>query len=59
MRIRASFCLGARDEQRVANDIFDLDITIGRDDQVLDFVGPREEGEKGRWWTKMENRQWF
>jgi hypothetical protein len=59
VRIRASFCLGAREERRVANDIFDLDITIGRDDQVLDFVGPREEGEKGRWWAKMENRQWF
>ena len=59
VRIRASFCLGARDERRVANDIFDLDIRVGRDDQVLEFVGPREEGEKGRWWAKMEGRQWF
>ncbi|KAJ4384206.1 hypothetical protein N0V86_001053 [Didymella sp. IMI 355093] len=59
VRIRASFCLGAREERRVANDIFDLDIRIGRDDQVLEFVGPREEGEKGRWWAKMEGRQWF
>ncbi|KAF1934134.1 uncharacterized protein M421DRAFT_50704 [Didymella exigua CBS 183.55] len=59
VRIRASFCLGAREERRVANDIFDLDIRIGRDDQVLEFVGPREEGEKGRWWAKMERRQWF
>ncbi|KAH6620314.1 hypothetical protein C7974DRAFT_230993 [Boeremia exigua] len=59
VRIRASFCLGAREERRVANDIFDLDIRVGADDQVLEFVGPREEGEKGRWWAKMEGRQWF
>ncbi|KAJ4313566.1 hypothetical protein N0V94_006890 [Neodidymelliopsis sp. IMI 364377] len=59
IRVRASFCLGAREERRVANDIFDLDIRIGRDDAVLEFVGPREEGEKGRWWAKMEGRQWF
>lgn len=59
VRIRASFCLGAREERRVANDIFDLDIRVGRDDQVLEFVGPREEGERGRWWAKMEGRQWF
>lgn len=59
VRVRASFCLGAREERRVANDIFDLDLRIGREDQVLEFVGPREEGEKGRWWAKMERRQWF
>jgi hypothetical protein len=59
VRVRASFCLGAREERRVANDIFDLDIRVGRDDQVLEFVGPREEGERGRWWAKMEGRQWF
>ncbi|KAF2997454.1 hypothetical protein E8E13_006593 [Curvularia kusanoi] len=59
VRVRASFCLGAREERRVANDIFDLDIRIGRNDQVLEFVGPREEGETGRWWAKMEGRQWF
>ncbi|KAF2625837.1 hypothetical protein BU25DRAFT_370890, partial [Macroventuria anomochaeta] len=59
VRVRASFCLGAREERRVANDIFDLDIRVGRNDQVLEFVGPREEGERGRWWAKMEGRQWF
>lgn len=59
VRVRASFCLGAREPRRVANDIFDLDIRVGADDQVLEFVGPREEGERGRWWTKMEGRQWF
>lgn len=59
VRVRACFCLGAREESRQANDIFDLDIRIGRDDAVLEFVGPREEGEKGRWWAKMEGRQWF
>ena len=59
VRVRASFCLGEREEHRHANDIFDLDMRIGRDDAVLEFVGPREEGEKGRWWTKMEQRRWF
>ena len=59
VRVRASFCLGAREERRVANDIFDLDIRIGGEDQVLEFVGPREEGETGRWWAKMGGRQWF
>lgn len=59
VRVRASFCLGARKLNRTANDIFDLEISIGRDDAVLNFVGPREEGEKGRWWAKMEERQWF
>ena len=59
VRVRASFCLGAREERRVANDIFDLDMRIGEEDQVLEFVGPREEGETGRWWAKMEGRQWF
>ena len=59
VRVRASFCLGARDEQRWANDIFDLDIRIGTGDQVLEFIGPREEGEKGRWWSKLEGRRWF
>ncbi|KAF1366088.1 hypothetical protein EJ07DRAFT_93734 [Lizonia empirigonia] len=59
VRVRASFCLGARKLNRAANDIFDLELSIGRDDAVLNFVGPREEGEKGRWWAKMEERQWF
>jgi hypothetical protein len=59
VRVRASFCLGEREEHRHANDIFDLDMRVGKDDAVLEFVGPREEGEKGRWWSKMEHRRWF
>lgn len=59
IRVRASFCLGAKEDRRAANDNFDLDIRIGADDQVLEFVGPREEGEKGRWWAKLEERRWF
>ncbi|KAF2817238.1 uncharacterized protein BDZ99DRAFT_431173 [Mytilinidion resinicola] len=54
VRVRASFCLGTS-----TGDIFDLDLRIGRGDQVLEFVGPREEGEKGRWWDKLEARRWF
>ncbi|KAI8937992.1 hypothetical protein NX059_005668 [Plenodomus lindquistii] len=59
VRVRASFCLGAKTESRNASDIFDLDLRIGSTDQVLEFVGPREEGEKGRWWVKLEQRKWF
>ncbi|KAJ4286120.1 hypothetical protein N0V90_013469 [Kalmusia sp. IMI 367209] len=59
IRVRASFCLGSRDEMRAANDIFDLDIRIGKTGQVLEFIGPREEVEKGRFWQKLEGRQWF
>ncbi|KAF2741402.1 hypothetical protein EJ04DRAFT_3376 [Polyplosphaeria fusca] len=58
VRVRASFCLGVSN----AHDIFDLDVKIGRGpagDQLLEFIGPREEGEKGRWWTKLESRRWF
>ncbi|KAF2205876.1 hypothetical protein GQ43DRAFT_406491 [Delitschia confertaspora ATCC 74209] len=54
VRVRASFCLGAE-----VTDIFDLDIGLGRDNQVLQFVGPREEGERGKWWDKLEGRRWF
>jgi hypothetical protein len=59
VRVRASFCLGTREARRSASDIFDLDLRIGRGDQVLEFVGPREEGEKGRWRMKLDNRRWF
>lgn len=59
VRVRASFCLGAKEERETANDIFDLDMRIGNMDQVLEFVGPREEGEKGRYWVKLEGRRWF
>jgi hypothetical protein len=59
VRVRASFCLGSRDERRPANDIFDLDIRIGEGEKVLEFVGPREEGEGDRWWGKLEGRRWF
>lgn len=59
VRVRASFCLGCRDDRRPASDIFDLDVRIGKHDQVLEFIGPREEGEKSRWWQKLESRRWF
>ncbi|KAJ4374230.1 hypothetical protein N0V83_002971 [Neocucurbitaria cava] len=59
VKVRASFCLGVREEGRSASDIFDLEIRIGQDDQVLEYIGPREEGERGRWWTKLEERRWF
>jgi hypothetical protein len=61
VRVRASFCLGVKERyhNQVANDIFDLDIRIGGNNQVLDLVGPREEGEKGMWWGKLEARRWF
>ena len=59
VRVRGSFCLGVRDDRRPACDIFDLDIRIGKDGQVLEFTGPREEGEKSRWWQKLESRRWF
>ena len=60
VRVRASFCLGRREEGwRSANDIFDLDIRIGMEDKVLEFVGPREESESQRWWSKLDNRRWF
>jgi hypothetical protein len=59
VRMRASFCLGVKDDRRPASDIFDLDMRIGKDDQVLEFTGPREESEKGRYWQKLESRRWF
>lgn len=59
VRVRASFCLGIREENKTANDIFDLDIRVGRNDQVLQFVGPREEAEMGRCWAKLGSRRWF
>jgi hypothetical protein len=58
VRVRGSFCLGSRDVN-AATDIFDLDIRIGEEDKVLEFVGPREEGEKSRARDKLESRRWF
>lgn len=55
VNVRASFCLGVE-----TGDIFDFDMMI--DDKGVvpgDWIGPRDEGEKGRWWAKLENRQWF
>jgi hypothetical protein len=59
VRMRASFCLGVKDDRRPASDIFDLDIRIGKNDQVLEFTGPREEMENSRFWQKLESRRWF
>lgn len=54
VRIRTSFCLGT-----VHSDIFDLDIRIGANDEIVKFSGPREEGEPGRRKEKMGDRRWF
>ncbi|ORY08748.1 hypothetical protein BCR34DRAFT_488344 [Clohesyomyces aquaticus] len=61
VKVRASFCLGRNDQYSNGRigDIFDLDVRVGRGGQVLEFVGPREEGEPGRWWGKLEGRGWF
>jgi hypothetical protein len=59
VRVRASFCLGEKGARRSASDIFDLDIRVGRGDTMLEFVGPREENERGRMWAKLEERRWF
>ena len=57
--VRASFCLGCRDEHRFANDIFDLTLRIGKNGRVMEFLGPREEVEAGRYWEKLRERRWF
>jgi len=59
VKVRGSFCVGTREATRHSTDIFDLDIRIGKHDQVLEFTGPREEAEKSRWWQKLEGRSWF
>jgi len=43
-----------------SGDIFDLDLRVDEKGVVPgSWVGPREEGEKSRWWGKLERRQWF
>ncbi|KAF2643477.1 hypothetical protein P280DRAFT_467499 [Massarina eburnea CBS 473.64] len=59
VRVRASFCIGTREERRQANDIFDLDIRIGEGDRMIEFIGPREEAERGRFCEKLGARRWF
>lgn len=54
VNVRASFCIGVE-----TGDIFDLDVAINNDDRPKSWKGPREEGEKERWWGKLEARQWF
>jgi hypothetical protein len=57
VNVRGSFCLGVE-----TGDIFDLDVLIDeREDGVVPgaWKGPREEGEKDRFWSKLEGRQWF
>jgi hypothetical protein len=54
VNVRASFCLGVE-----TGDIFDLDVDIDNAEQPKWWNGPREEGEKERWWNKLESRQWF
>ncbi|KAF2007193.1 hypothetical protein P154DRAFT_614613 [Amniculicola lignicola CBS 123094] len=58
VRVRASFWLG----EEMWKDIFDLDVLVGdgaAGDEVGMFLGPREEGERGRWWGKLATRGWF
>lgn len=55
VKVRASFGLGVPGTK----DIFNLDVRIGEGGKLLSFVGPREEGEEGRWWEKWESRRWF
>lgn len=52
--VRISFCIGVE-----TTDIFDFDVVISSDDQPQSWTGPREEGEKERWWGKLNARQWF
>jgi hypothetical protein len=59
VRVRASFCVGIKIDVRPAQDIFDMDLRIGKNDQVLEFTGPREEEEPSRWRQKLERRSWF
>ena len=55
VRVRASFSLGFD----TSNNIFDIDVGIGRDDQIFGFKGPREELEPERRTEKLESRRWF
>ncbi|KAI9688942.1 MAG: hypothetical protein M1822_000679 [Bathelium mastoideum] len=54
VRVRASFSLG----EEVSNN-FDIDVWIGKDDEILEFQGPREEFEPERRREKLESRKWF
>jgi hypothetical protein len=55
VKVRASFCLGVQ-----SSDIFDLDVWIDEKGVIPhSWKGPREEGEKERWWGKLKARQWF
>lgn len=63
--VRASFCLGHNANWGT---VFDIDVGVGLGDgggggtghgRVLWFEGPREEGERARWWGKVRGRRWF
>ena len=54
VNVRASFSLGES-----TNNIFDLDVRIGRNDEILAIKGPREELEPERRTEKLESRRWF
>ena len=54
VKVRASFSLGVE-----SSSIFDLDVGIGKNDEILGFKGPREELEPERREEKLENRRWF
>ncbi|KAL9080878.1 MAG: hypothetical protein Q9157_000482 [Trypethelium eluteriae] len=56
VRVRASFSLGS---EPVTSNIFDIDVRIGINDEILRFKGPREELEPERRKEKLEQRRWF
>ena len=57
VHVRASMCIGDW------GGIFDIDLHIGKgsmnSDVCLGYVGPREELERERRRSKLENRRWF
>ena len=53
VHIRVGYAIGVEQE-----DIFDFDVWVGTAG-VLDWRGPRPEGDTNRWWRKLESRLWF
>ena len=51
--VRASFCMGAD-----LADVFDMEVNMDKNG-VVGFRGPREEGERDRWFGKLNTREYF